>query len=48
VIARCAGVADVVAALDYARRNELLVAIRGGGHSLPGHSTCDDGIVIDL
>jgi hypothetical protein len=48
LIARCAGVADVIAALDYARANDLLIAVRGGGHSLPGHSTCDDGIVIDL
>ena len=48
VIARCHGVADVIAALEYARANDLLVAVRGGGHSIPGHSTCDDGIVIDL
>jgi FAD/FMN-containing dehydrogenase len=48
LIARCSGTADVVAALEYARENDLVVAVRGGGHSLPGHSTCDDGIVIDL
>ena len=48
LIARCAGVADVIAALDHAREHDLLIAVRGGGHSLPGHSTCDDGIVIDL
>jgi FAD binding domain/Berberine and berberine like len=48
VIARCHGVADVVAAVEYARAEDLLVAVRGGGHSIPGHSTCDDGIVIDL
>jgi len=47
-VARCAGVADVVAAVDVAREHGHLVAVRGGGHSLPGLSTCDDGIVIDL
>ncbi|GAA4287352.1 FAD-binding oxidoreductase [Georgenia daeguensis] len=48
VIARCAGVADVIAALHVARDTGLTVAVRGGGHSFPGLSTCDDGIVVDL
>jgi FAD/FMN-containing dehydrogenase len=47
-IARCADAADVVTALGFARTHGLLVAVRGGGHSFPGHSVCDDGMVIDL
>ena len=48
LIARCAGVADVIAAVHFARKAGLLVAVRGGGHSFPGLSTNDGGIVIDL
>jgi FAD binding domain/Berberine and berberine like len=48
IIARCSGVADVVAAVNFARENDLLVAIRGGGHNVGGKAICDDGIVIDL
>ena len=48
IIARCAGVADVVAAVNFTRENELLVAVRGGGHNVSGRALCDDGIVIDL
>ena len=47
-IARCADATDVVTALHFARTHGLLVAVRGGGHSFPGHSVCDDGMVIDL
>jgi FAD/FMN-containing dehydrogenase len=47
-IARCADAADVSTALGFARTHGLLVAVRGGGHSFPGHSVCDDGMVIDL
>jgi FAD/FMN-containing dehydrogenase len=48
LIARCHGVADVVRAVDFARENELLVAVRGGGHNVAGRALCDDGLVIDL
>jgi FAD/FMN-containing dehydrogenase len=48
LIARCADRADVVAALAYARRAGLTVAVRGGGHSFPGFSVVDEGMVIDL
>ncbi len=48
LIARCADVADVVQALRFARRHELLIAVRGGGHNVAGFGTCDGGIVIDL
>jgi FAD/FMN-containing dehydrogenase len=48
LIVRCAGAADVIRAVEFARSYELLVAVRGGGHSLPGHSACDRGMMIDL
>jgi FAD/FMN-containing dehydrogenase len=48
LIARCAGVADVRHAVRFAREHELVVAVRGGGHSFPGLSVCDDGMLIDL
>ncbi|WP_416840942.1 FAD-binding oxidoreductase [Haloferax sp. DFSO52] len=48
LIARCRGVADVVSAITFARENDLLVAIRGGGHNVAGTALCDDGLVIDL
>jgi FAD/FMN-containing dehydrogenase len=48
VVVRCSGVADVIAALRFAREHDLTVAVRGGGHSFAGFSTVDDGMVIDL
>ena len=48
VVVRCAGVGDVMLAVDFARSENLDVAVRGGGHSIPGFSTSDGGIVIDL
>ena len=48
LIVRCTGAADVIAAVGFARSNGLPIAVRGGGHSIAGFSTVDDGIVIDL
>ena len=48
LIARCANTQDVVACVHFARAHDLLVAIRGGGHNVAGHATCEGGLVIDL
>ena len=48
LIVRPTGTDEIAAALRYAREQELIIAVRCGGHSIPGFSTCDDGIVIDL
>jgi FAD/FMN-containing dehydrogenase len=47
-IARCTGVADVVAAVRFAHERDLLVAVRSGGHGVGGQALCDGGLVIDL
>ncbi|MFC4610331.1 FAD-binding oxidoreductase [Streptomyces maoxianensis] len=48
LVVRCAGTADVIRAVEFARSQDLPVAVRGGAHSIAGFSTCDGGIVIDL
>ncbi|HET6798893.1 MAG TPA: FAD-binding protein, partial [Gemmatimonadales bacterium] len=48
LIARCADATDVQRAVDFARGENLLVAVRGGGHSFAGHGVCDGGLVLDL
>jgi hypothetical protein len=48
LIALCADVADVIAAIHFARKNHLLVSVRGGGHNAGGLGVCEDGLVIDL
>ena len=48
MIIRCVDVADVITALNYGRENDMLIAVRGGGHNGAGLGICDDGMVIDL
>ena len=48
LIVRCTDNTDVMRAVEFARSQHLAVAVRGGGHSSPGYSVCDDGMVIDL
>lgn len=48
MIARCASASDVAQAVHFASQQDLLVAVRGGGHSLSGQSTCEGGLLIDL
>src|SRR5246500_3516874 len=48
LIARCADVADVIASVRFGQENNLLTAVRGGGHNGAGLGSCNDGLVIDL
>src|SRR6516164_2302883 len=48
MVARCSGVADVVAGINLAREHNLVLAVRGGGHNVSGSGVCDGGLVIDL
>jgi FAD/FMN-containing dehydrogenase len=48
LIARCAGVADVIHGVNFARTHQLLLAVRGGGHNVAGNAVCDGGLMLDL
>ncbi|MBA3490624.1 MAG: FAD-binding oxidoreductase [Rubrobacteraceae bacterium] len=48
IIARCAGADDIIDSVNFARENDLLMAVRGGGHNVAGNAVCDGGLVIDL
>lgn len=48
MIVRCAGVRDVINAVNLAREHNLLLAVRGGGHNIAGNAVCDNGLMIDL
>jgi FAD/FMN-containing dehydrogenase len=48
LIARCAGVGDVIEAITFARRYDVLVSVRGGGHNIAGKAVCTGGLMIDL
>ncbi len=48
LIARCLGVADVMAAVRFAREHDVLMAVRSGAHNAAGHGTCEGGLVVDL
>ena len=48
LIVRCTGVADIIAALNFAHTHNLLVSVRGGGHNVAGYAVCDDGLMLDL
>ena len=48
LIARCAGVADVMTAVRFARTNGVLVSVKGGGHNITGNAVCEGGLMIDL
>jgi FAD/FMN-containing dehydrogenase len=48
LIVQCVGTTDVMRAVDFARRNELLISVRGGGHNIAGNAVCDGGFMIDL
>ncbi len=48
LIVRCAGAADVISCVNFARTNNVPVSVRGGGHNVAGSAVCDDGIMLDL
>ena len=48
IIARCAGAADIIHCVRFAREHDLLVSVRGGGHNVAGNAVCEGGLMIDL
>jgi FAD/FMN-containing dehydrogenase len=48
LITRCTGTADVITTVNFAREHSILLAVRGGGHNVAGHASCDGGLMIDL
>jgi len=48
IIARCTGAADVIACVRFVREYDILLSVRGGGHSIAGKSVCNGGLMIDL
>ena len=48
LIARCRGVADVIAAVNFGRSHDLLISVRGGGHNVSGNAVCEGGLMIDM
>jgi FAD binding domain len=48
IIGRCAGAADVIACVRFARDHSILVSVRGGGHSIAGKAVCDGGLMVDM
>lgn len=48
MIVRCAGTADVISAVNFARKHDLLLSVKGGGHNVSGNAVCKDGIMVDL
>jgi FAD/FMN-containing dehydrogenase len=48
LVVRCAGVADIVAGVNFAREHGIVLAIKGGGHNIAGLGTCDGGLLLDL
>jgi hypothetical protein len=48
IIVRCAGAADVMAAVDFARETGAVLSVRGGGHNIAGSAVCDNGVMVDL
>jgi FAD/FMN-containing dehydrogenase len=48
MVVKCVDIADVIAAVRFAREHDLLLAVRGGGHNGAGLGTCDNGMVVDL